>query len=178
MKKKKIKRHNPNKYSLEKATSDDFERFEFGYNKMIFSSTIINNKSNLKTSLLKDKIIQKERGGLPKAERHFFDNIMSEDNSDIIFIFSDKKNFDDGFTVVKVIDKVAYIQVFTVYKHLEGLGCIFYTKLENYFKEFGISKIVIRVPYDGAQVFWRKMGFLADESNFESIIEEKFFKLI
>ena len=39
MKKKKIKRHNPNKYSLEKATSDDFERFEFGYNKMIISSS-------------------------------------------------------------------------------------------------------------------------------------------
>lgn len=170
---------NSSKYVLTLASSnDDLTRFESGYHKMIFSNSIVRDKNNLRTFIELDKKIQRE-SNIPESGKRFFETAMANPNENIVFISSKETGIDIGFAVIRINnDGSARIQAFTVYKHLVGRGRVFYNKLETFLKESGISTINIRVPYDGAQIFWTKMGFKQDESSIEAIIREEFFKFI
>lgn len=57
------------------------------------------------------------------------------------------------------------IYQFAVFEHGKGWGTIFYQETLKIIKQHNCNKISLWCPYEGAQIFWRKQGFLPKENN-------------
>lgn len=55
------------------------------------------------------------------------------------------------------------IHEFSVMQHGEGLGTVLYQEVLKVIKERKATKMILWCPFEGAQLFWQKMGFTVKE---------------
>lgn len=163
---KSAKRLNPAKFNIIEATAKDVNRYIAARSRLVYSFNVIKDKHNtsqIQQAEIKNLEIQKCARELePITENSFFS--LLDQNVHIFFLVKD--SIDYGFAVVDFEDSnTAYISDLTVFKHLTGMGTLFYNILENDFRILGITKVHLRAPFDGCKPFWRKMGFTVEPNS-------------
>lgn len=158
------KRLNPSSFALVLATPTDAERYVAARSRVVYSYHIVKDKRNTpqvqqieKNNLEIQRLARKFDDA---TEKRFFD-ILSE-NTKVLFLVKDSQ--DCGFAMVnfKTSTNTAYIGDLVVFRHLAGMGTIFYNLIENHIKSLGFTKITLHAPFDGSKIFWEKMGFIPD----------------
>jgi hypothetical protein len=160
---KSIKRLSPAKFNIVEAVTQDVNRYLTARSRLVYSYHVIkdkNNTSQIQQIKIRNLEIQKCARELdPISEDSFF--TLLEQNVHIFFLVKD--SIDCGFAVVDFEDSTtAYIADLTVFKHLTGMGTLFYNMLENHFRSLGIAKVHLRAPFDGCKPFWEKMCFTVE----------------
>lgn len=88
-----------------------------------------------------------------------FLNLMEKDKNAFYFL----KDGDEIKGIAELIfDDAKHecnICEFAVLQYGEGLGTILYHEVLKVIKERKATKMVLWCPFEGAQIFWRKMGF-------------------
>lgn len=88
-----------------------------------------------------------------------FLDLMEKDKNAFYFL----KDGDEIQGIVELIfnDQEHFCNIceFAVLQHGEGLGTILYQEVLKVIKERKATKMVLWCPFEGAQIFWRKMGF-------------------
>lgn len=160
---KSTKRLNPSKFNIVEATAQDVNRYIAARSRLVYSYHVIKDKYNtqqVQQIEIKNLEVQKYSRELAPATEETYWGLLSE-NTHVFFLVKD--SLDCGFATVNFKDSnTAYIGDLTVFKHLVGMGTLFYNLLENHFRSLGITKVHLRAPFDGCKPFWRKMGFTVE----------------
>ena len=168
------KRLNPSKFNIVEATTADAGRYVTSFSRLVYSYEVVRDKKNtqqVRQIEARNLEVQKlSRRFVSPSEEEFFTIIQN--NVHVLFFVKDS-SLDCGFAIVNFSDdKSAYISDLTVFKHLLGMGTLFYQMLENHLKNCGFTKITLKSPFEGSKPFWRKMGFTPDAGS--SIAYHKF----
>ena len=168
------KRLNPAKFNIVEATPQDVNRYITARSRLVYSYHIIKDKNNtlqIQEAEIKNLEIQRCARKLEPITEDSFFTLLAQ-NVHIFFLVKD--SLDCGFAVVDFEDSTtAYIADLTVFKHLNGMGTLFYSMLEKHFRSLGITKVHLRAPFDGCKPFWEKMGFTEEPDSFSNY--HKFF---
>lgn len=146
-------------YRLIRITSDDYRNFRRVYSKIEYSffkkgedqQWIIKAIKEMTQSAIKGKGEFLDEVENPNNELYFF-TIDGEIQGIVELIFSQNSNSCD-------------IYQFSVFEHGKGWGTIFYRETLKIIKEHNCKKISLWCPYEGAQIFWRRQGFVPKQNN-------------
>ena len=167
------KRLDPSRFTIEKPTAKDCNRYISARSRVVYSYHVIKDKNNISQIQQMEKAnseTQKLARKLAETPENEFSKLMAY-NVQIFFFVRD--SIDCGFSTVVLEDKnTAYIGGLTVFNHLHGMGTLFYNMLEAHLKNLGVTKITLKAPFNGCKPFWPKMGFTPETDN--SIVYEKF----
>lgn len=164
-----VKRINPSRFNIVQAekTLDDAKRYKKAFERLSYSYYVIPDKNNLEQ--IKRTEFENKRNKAMMQEQVALDDVkalayLCKPNYTSFFLQKDGE--DIGMATVLFPDSSsAFIDNLYVFKHLNGYGSMFYKLLEGHFKAQNINNITLDCGFNGAKVFWKKMGFTALSSS-------------
>lgn len=144
-------------YRLIRATSADYRIYRKAFEKIEYSFFRKGEEDSSRT-----KEIMKNTFNLSPilGKGEYLDLIESPSNE--VYFFRVDGNV-IGIVILVFSETICTIKNFSVFEHGKGLGTLMFQETLNIIKFHQSKKIVLWCPYDGAQIFWKKMGFRLKE---------------
>lgn len=146
-------------YRLIRITSDDYRNFRRVYSKIEYSFF---KKGEEQPEVI--KTIMEMTQNFIKGKGEFLDEVENP-NNELYFFTIDGKIQGIVELIFSQNSNSCNIYQFAVFEHGKGWGTIFYQETLKIIKEHNSKKISLWCPYDGAQIFWRKQGFVPKQNN-------------
>lgn len=140
-------------YRLIRATSSDYRTYRRSFEKLEYSFF---EKEEENSSLTK-KIMKDAYDVEPIYGRGKYLDLIESANFEIYFFEKDGEVI--GFVELIFSEAVCTINNFSVFEHGKGLGTLMFQETLNIIRSHHSQKITLWCPYNGAQIFWKKMGF-------------------
>lgn len=139
-------------YRLVRVTSNDYRNFRKAYSKIEYSFFKKGEEQPLINKQVREMIQFAIKG---KGE---FLNDIENPNNELYFLEIDGEI--QGIVHLIFFNNVCNIYQFAVFEHFKGWGSLFYEEVLKIIKDHKCKRIILWCPYEGAQVFWKKKGFL------------------
>lgn len=145
-------------YRLVRITSADYRDYRRTRAKIEYSYFPKGQEKPALASMIR-KITESEIPG-----RGEFLDLVEKDKNAFYFLKDDDEIKGIAELIFTDAEQLCDICEFAVLQHGEGLGTILYQEVLKVIKERRATKILLWCPFEGAQIFWRKMGFKVKEA--------------
>ena len=140
-------------YRLIRATSADYRTYRRSYERIEYSFF---RKGEENPS--KSKEIMKETYEIyPIYGKGKYLDLLEHPGFEIYFF--EVNGEVQGIVELIFSEVVCTINNFSVFEHGKGLGTLLFQETLNIIRCHKSQKIILWCPYDGSQIFWKKMGF-------------------
>lgn len=139
-------------YYLARLTADDYEGFNSAYYKLVYS--IYDKKLEL-YEIEEKLMVMAWKNGIRSKNDYIKD--IENPSREMYFFKTGSKTI--GFVELAYHKGKCDIVEFFVFERYQGYGSIMWKQTLKKIEERKPSRIELYSPYEGSQIFWRKMGF-------------------
>lgn len=139
-------------YRLVRITSNDYRDYRRSYEKIEYSFF----KKGEEEPLLAQKIREMTKGAI-NGKGEFLNEV--EDSKRELYFLKDQNDEIKGIAILIFDNNSCDIYQFAVFEKGKGIGTLLYNELLKVIEEHKPHKLTLFCPYDGAIIFWKKLGF-------------------
>lgn len=139
-------------YRLVRITSNDYRDYRRSYAKIEYSFFLKGEED----PWLAKKVKEFTQNQI-NTKGEFLDEV--EDPKRELYFFKDENDEIQGIAILIFDSNACHIYQFAVFEKGKGLGTILYNEIFKIIEERKPYKITLHCLFDGAKVFWKKLGF-------------------
>lgn len=148
-----------NENHLVRITSEDYRDYRRTYSQINYSFQRDGAGSDI---VLEDSIRELCNSAIP-GKGQFLDFVDNKNHE--LYFFKNADNKILGIAILLFSGKKCIIYEFAVLEPRKGLGSQLYELVLDVIKKHGIRDISLYCPFEGAQAFWKKKGFVPVSPN-------------
>ncbi len=138
---------------LVRLTQHDYREFRRAYSKIVYSFS----KPGMGDPVAEALACKIATETQLRKKGEFLDDLETPGREMYFYVID---GINQGYMeVIFKENKVCDIFEFAVFEHCKGYGSDLWEQTYKLIKERGMRKIHLWCPYEGAQIFWQKMGF-------------------